>query len=85
VIFMSVVQRIAMGRACPMKPGADVGTPAGSTEHALMNYLSIIMGFSDLLLQETAADDPRRADLEEIHRAATAAVILVSAPHPSEV
>jgi hypothetical protein len=60
-------------------------TSGRSDEHALMNYLAIIMGFSELLLQETAADDPRRPDLEEIHRAATAAVILVSAPHPSEM
>ena len=50
-----------------------------------MNYLAIIIGFSELLLQEAGADDPRRADIEEIHRAATAAVILVSRPHPSEV
>lgn len=47
-------------------------------EHALKNYLAIILGFSELLLQETAVDDPRRGDLEEIHKAAAAAVQLVA-------
>jgi hypothetical protein len=42
--------------------------------HALMNHLAIILGFSELLLQDLAPDDPRRSDLEEIHRAAAAAV-----------
>ena len=48
-------------------------------EHTLKNYLAIILGFSELLLQDAAPDDPRREDLEEIHKAATAAVDLVSA------
>ena len=48
-------------------------------EHTLKNHLAIILGFSELLLQETAPDDPRREDLEEIHKAATAAVEIVSA------
>ena len=48
-------------------------------EHSLKNYLAIILGFSELLLQETAPDDPRREDLEEIHKAAKAAVEIVSA------
>jgi hypothetical protein len=62
-----------------MTQAGDGITPDRSAEHKLMNYLAIIVGFSELLLQESAADDPRRADLEEIHRAATAAVRLVSA------
>ena len=48
-------------------------------DHTMMNYLAIILGFSELLLQESALDDPRREDFEEIHKAATAAVALVSA------
>ena len=47
-------------------------------EHALKNYLAIILGFSELLLQEAAVDDPRRGDFEEIHKAATAALQLVA-------
>jgi signal transduction histidine kinase len=47
-------------------------------EHTLKNHLSIILGFSELLLQEAAPDDPRRDDFAEIHKAAAAAVQLVS-------
>lgn len=47
-------------------------------EHALRNHLAIILGFSEVLLQEAAPDDPRRNDLEEIHKAALAAVAIVS-------
>jgi hypothetical protein len=48
-------------------------------EHKLKNHLSIILGFTELLLQEAAPDDPRREDFEEIHKAASAAVQIVSA------
>lgn len=42
--------------------------------HDFKNQLGIILGFAELLVKECAPDDPRRADLEEIHRAATAAL-----------
>ena len=48
-------------------------------EHKLKNHLSIILGFTELLLQEAAPDDPRREDFQEIHKAAAAAVQIVSA------
>jgi hypothetical protein len=54
-------------------------------EHNLKNHLAIILGFTELLLQEAAPDDPRREDLQEIHKAAAAAVDLVSALGKSEV
>jgi signal transduction histidine kinase len=47
-------------------------------DHALNNYLSIILGYAELLLQEAAEDDPRRADVLEIQKAAQAAVRLLS-------
>ena len=47
-------------------------------EHALKNYLSILMGFTELLLDESGPDDPHRADFEEMHRAASQAVKLLS-------
>jgi signal transduction histidine kinase len=47
-------------------------------EHALRNYLAIILGFSEVLLREAAPDDPRRNDLDEIHNAALAAVRILS-------
>lgn len=47
-------------------------------EHALKNYIAIILGYADLLLDEMAPDDPRLPDLREIHKAATAAVTLLN-------
>ena len=44
----------------------------GETEHAVKNHLAVIVGFTELLLTETPADDPRHADLAEINRAASA-------------
>lgn len=48
-------------------------------DHELMNYLAIILGFVDLILEESTPDDPRRADFQEIHTAAHAAVGLLAA------
>jgi DNA-binding NtrC family response regulator len=59
-------------------------TSLRETEHALMNHLAIVVGFSELLLQESRPDDPRRADLAEIHKAATAAAQIVSAGLPRD-
>jgi hypothetical protein len=47
-------------------------------EHALKNYIAIILGYADLMLEDMAADDPRLPDVREIHKAATAAVTLLS-------
>ena len=52
---------------------------APDVEHALRNHLAIILGYAELLLQDAAADDPRRADVEEIVKAARSALTLVSA------
>jgi len=53
---------------------------SADVEHALKNYLAILLGFTELLLDETPPDDPRRSDFEEMHRAALEAVKLVSPP-----
>ena len=37
--------------------------------HTFKNHLAIIIGFSDLLLSEMTADDPRRKDVLEINKA----------------
>jgi len=50
--------------------------------HDFKNQLGIILGFSEILLAEASASDPRRDDLEEIHRAATAAVALLARLYP---
>jgi DNA-binding NtrC family response regulator len=48
-------------------------------EHTLHDYLGVILRFSELLLRDAAADDPRRVDYGEIHKAALEAARLVSA------
>jgi hypothetical protein len=53
-------------------------THANPLQHTLTNYLAIILGFSELLIQDLAAGDPHRADLEEIQKAATAALQIVA-------
>jgi hypothetical protein len=47
-------------------------------EHALKNYIAIILGYADLMLEDMPADDPRLPDVREIHKAATAAVTLLN-------
>ena len=50
--------------------------------HDFKNQLSIILGFSEILLAEAADGDPRRGDLEEIHKAAAAALALLARMYP---
>jgi PAS domain S-box-containing protein len=46
-----------------------VGRLAGGITHDFNNLLTAVMGYSDLILQTLPADDPLRADVEEIKRA----------------
>lgn len=46
--------------------------------HALKNQLGIVIGFAELLVAESQPGDPRRSDLEEIYKAASAALSLLS-------
>ena len=41
--------------------------------HRMKNHLAIILGFCELLLEDLALDDRRRADILEIQKAADAA------------
>ena len=50
--------------------GADV-------VHRLKNHIAIIVGFCDLLLAEVSDDDPHRADIIEVHKAARDAMALL--------
>lgn len=52
------------------------------TEHTLRNHLAIIVGFSELLLNDLPTDDPRAGDLQEIHKAANAAMRLLTPDEP---
>lgn len=51
--------------------------------HDFKNQLAIIRGFAEILLAETAAGDPRRRDLEEIHKAAVTALDLLADLYPA--
>ena len=53
-------------------------TASGLFRHDLKNQLGIIVGFSELLLNELDAADPHRADVQEIHTAAKRALELVN-------
>ena len=46
--------------------------------HDMKNHLGIIVGYSGLLLEELAPEDPRRADINEIRKAGEAAIALVA-------
>jgi hypothetical protein len=46
--------------------------------HDVSNQLSIVLGFSALLIGGMSDDDPRKADLLEIEKAAQAALRLIT-------
>lgn len=53
--------------------------------HDMKNYLGIVIGYSNLLLEELPPEDPRRTDIDEIRKAGEAAIALVEewrAAHP---
>ena len=52
------------------------------SRHDFKNQLAIIRGFAEILLDEAAAGDPRRRDLEEIHKAAVTALDLLRRVYP---
>lgn len=52
--------------------------------HELKNQLSIIAGFSSLLLEDSAPDDDRRVDYEEIHKAALRSLAILATAMPPE-
>lgn len=58
---------------------------AEKNQHDLQNQLSIILGFSQLLLSDAPDESPRRGDLEAIVAAATAALDVVARLLPPEV
>ena len=47
--------------------------------HDMKNMLGIVIGYSNLLLDDMTADDPKRADVDEIRKAGEGAVALLDA------
>jgi len=45
--------------------------------HDMKNQLGIILGYATMLIDEMAAEDPRRADLQEVRKAAEEALKLL--------
>jgi signal transduction histidine kinase len=52
-------------------------TDADRFAHDMKNQLGIVLGYATMLLDEMAGDDPRRADLQEVRKAAEAALTLL--------
>lgn len=56
-----------------------------TVRHDFKNQLAIIRGFAEILVAEAAArGDPRRRDLEEIHKASVTALALLDRLYPCD-
>ena len=62
--------------------GANGKTLDGGAIHLLNNHLGVILGFVELVLEDTPEGDSRRRDLLEIKQAAAAAVALLAPVRP---
>jgi PAS domain S-box-containing protein len=69
-------RRLLEERAARSKRIEGVGRFAGDIAHDFNNLLTAILGYAELLLSSRHADDPDRADLEEIQRAGQRAAAL---------
>jgi hypothetical protein len=56
------------------QPGA--GLDNRQLLHQFKNYLAVILGFCDLLLNELPAGDPKHSDVAEVRKAAQSALAL---------
>ena len=63
----------------PPRPPATEGLDRPAV-HALSNHLAVILGFIELVLQDTDPNDPRRDDLSEIRNAAIEAAKIIGRP-----
>jgi CheY-like chemotaxis protein len=75
--LVPVVERHVHGDDVPSASSIHVvpGT-AGSALHSFNNALSVVLTYTSVLLNETARNNPIRADLEEIEKAASTAAAL---------
>jgi hypothetical protein len=56
----------------------DSGRLSSEAVHVLKNHLGIILGFIDLVLEDTPENDPRRRDMLEVKQAAVSAVAMLN-------
>ena len=61
---------------------AQAMTDDDKCRHDSKNQLPIIRGFAEILIADTPVGDPRRADFEEIHKAAVTALELLARLYP---
>lgn len=59
-------------------------TPTARWRHDVKNQLGIVIGYSELVLQDLDQTSPLRADLEEILKAAQQAMALLAQIEPTE-
>ena len=57
-------------------------TEPDHTHHDIQNQLAIIQGYAELMLADTAENDSRRSDLEQIRDAAATALTLLADGKP---
>ena len=66
-----------------LDPVAD-NMPTAKWRHDLKNQLGIVLGYSELILQDLDRANPMRADLEEILKAAQQAMSLLGQIEPAD-
>ena len=59
-------------------------TPGARWRHDLKNQLGIVLGYSELILQDLDQSNPLREDLKEILKAAQQAMTLVAQIDPPD-
>jgi len=73
-----VVEKHLHRDGAPSVTAIDAGAtiPRGAVLHSFNNALSVVLTYTSVLLNETRPDNPIRADLEEIEKAANTAAAL---------
>jgi hypothetical protein len=66
-----------------MTPGPVTdGVASAKWRHDLKNQIGIVLGYSELVLQDLEPTNPMRGDIEEIFKAAQQAMVLLAQIEP---